>query len=557
MEKGETHDTVDDSSDTSDSTRRPLAPAFRSLEGVVPDSPIQPLEEAIPAEALTATTETETAVEAPASQLAVEAPAARPATEAPVTPTLPAKRSAIRRHADAVVLAVALVCGGTWWGHRSYQKHEQAKVIAELSERALLEELPRSLADALARNIAFLEKRIAEPGDMKPLRTYQISLMLNDRVVEPVLADGDGVRFQYEETGKGAYHFLQEETFWRFVVDKDDDEKPKIFFDTDDFYLLIEEDSDWLQCDGDGALRDCDLKYEQILVRFEKGAGGKVVALDLIPMAKVTPAFGNAHLGDTKKLEEKDYGDLFEKLNALLETKARYEAALKKHEAYVEKLAKSLKTDRKFSRKLQSATVKLDLLEDSGGIGGCSGAIVDDHTILTAKHCVTNLANNNFRLVDGVWALQGEDHLRARRLMGRASRKSYAIAAKPSNDTAVIYFKNRVFKRRPRMVIADTSASEGETYFAGHQLDYDNATWVVSSGTLGHCDRSLCKFNFGAQRGNSGGPIVDVGGNVVSVFSLGDNYGHSFGPSITQANVNALIEEARAKLKGAANKRKH
>ena len=151
------------------------------------------------------------------------------------------------------------------------------------------------------------------------------------------------------------------------------------------------------------------------------------------------------------------------------------------------------------------------------GEGLGTGVVVNANgTIMTAFHVVEGAARIRVTFVDGT--------------RGRAD----VVQADPDNDTAVL-----VPTRLPEVVVPAVLGGGvqvgDETYAVGHPLGYaDSITAGVISGLErsvkgdnGKTLRGLIQFDAAVNLGNSGGPLLNRGGQVVGIVTALANPGRS------------------------------
>jgi S1-C subfamily serine protease len=149
-----------------------------------------------------------------------------------------------------------------------------------------------------------------------------------------------------------------------------------------------------------------------------------------------------------------------------------------------------------------------------GGLG--TGVVVNANgTIMTAFHVVDGAARIRVTFVDGT--------------RGRAD----VVQADPDNDTAVL-----VPTRLPEVVVPAVLGGGvqvgDETYAVGHPLGYADS---ITAGVVSGLDRSvkeggktlrgLIQFDAAVNPGNSGGPLLNRGGQVIGIVTALANPGRS------------------------------
>jgi S1-C subfamily serine protease len=149
-----------------------------------------------------------------------------------------------------------------------------------------------------------------------------------------------------------------------------------------------------------------------------------------------------------------------------------------------------------------------------GGLG--TGVVVNANgTIMTAFHVVDGAARIRVTFVDGT--------------RGRAD----VVQADPDNDTAVL-----VPTRLPEVVVPAVLGGGvqvgDETYAVGHPLGYADS---ITAGVISGLDRSvkeggktlrgLIQFDAAVNPGNSGGPLLNRGGQVIGIVTALANPGRS------------------------------
>jgi S1-C subfamily serine protease len=145
--------------------------------------------------------------------------------------------------------------------------------------------------------------------------------------------------------------------------------------------------------------------------------------------------------------------------------------------------------------------------EDSGGLG--TGVIVNaSGAILTSLHVVDNATTIRLSFVDGT------------RSNGRI------VSTDPGNDIAVL-----VPERPPQPIVPAVLGGAGqigdETYAVGHPLGFVGS---LTSGVISGLDRTvetpdgktlrgLIQFDAAVNPGNSGGPLLNRGGQVIGIVT--------------------------------------
>ncbi|MEW9672577.1 trypsin-like peptidase domain-containing protein [Ammoniphilus sp. 3BR4] len=131
-----------------------------------------------------------------------------------------------------------------------------------------------------------------------------------------------------------------------------------------------------------------------------------------------------------------------------------------------------------------------------------AGFFVDQKHILTAKHVVGDQKNVKLSLLVGS-PFEGE-----------------VIATAPKHDLALIRIKGSIEQVKP-LKISD-SYRVGQTVISiGHPLEF---SYTVSKGVISVADRGYegnryIQFDNPINLGNSGGPLININGNVVGLVA--------------------------------------
>ena len=176
------------------------------------------------------------------------------------------------------------------------------------------------------------------------------------------------------------------------------------------------------------------------------------------------------------------------------------------------------------------------LLTNNGAF--CSGAWIDDSgTILTAYHCVASGRDTTVRTRDG------------------KEYRAGTIAVDVSHDLALISVDS--WSDSPKIhpfTVQSQSPSQGETIYAlGHPLApyarkpmlQGTLQWSMSDGIVSAIGERLIQVDAPLNPGNSGGPIVNLEGEIIGVASRklrGDNLSF-LGPATAVAS---MIEDPQA-----------
>ena len=213
-----------------------------------------------------------------------------------------------------------------------------------------------------------------------------------------------------------------------------------------------------------------------------------------------------------------------------------------------------------FSKKVRQGTVIFDtkVADWDGGDAYCTGWIADRDVIGTAKHCILRkirYGKFNEALLTRVSKINLGHNQKPHVVTAYRppNDRSYTYWYEGDSDLAVIVLNKKVFKEKDVLPVR-TDPVISDNYYSGHFAGYGTGQYwkmdegqIHSHGKQGPHGYSELGFGFPAQGGNSGGPIVDSEGKIVSLFALGD-YRGSLGPSITQQKMDGLISNARARF---------
>ncbi|ADD06258.1 putative periplasmic serine protease [Natrialba magadii ATCC 43099] len=175
-------------------------------------------------------------------------------------------------------------------------------------------------------------------------------------------------------------------------------------------------------------------------------------------------------------------------------------------------------------------------LSDSPGRGQGSGFLIDDTHVVTNEHVVAGGQEVDLQYINGDWTTT--------RVVGRDTYSDLAVLEVdhvPDTATPLTLSEQRPVAGQQVLAIGNPYGLEGS----------------MSQGIVSGIDRTVDApdrdFSFpnvvqtdaGVNPGNSGGPLVDMNGNVVGVVNAagGDNIGFAISAALTQRVVPALIED--------------
>ncbi len=131
-------------------------------------------------------------------------------------------------------------------------------------------------------------------------------------------------------------------------------------------------------------------------------------------------------------------------------------------------------------------------------VGTCAGVLVDSDLLLTAWHCV-----HKIRDVEITW----KD--------GKNERVGHVVARDADHDLAVLRLDRAVsFAPLPIAPLGKPLASGDALIAIGHPL---GAKFKVTSGIAIKPDRSFFLFDAEVRPGNSGGPVLNMKGEIVGI----------------------------------------
>lgn len=242
---------------------------------------------------------------------------------------------------------------------------------------------------------------------------------------------------------------------------------------------------------------------------------------------------------------------------------------LRQLEAKEESLSNSrnsnvIKEDAKdLDKTLLNGTVRIMVNRSNGIWVRCSGFIVAPDTLVTAGHCTADVGENNAALLYSV-----ESYVPTRgksvafQPVWSDGSSGYVISTSKDKDISVVVFDGKIFPAKKALKIASEAVSNDRSYVFGHLVfdnkfnfwkeERGNATAIITpDGKFSY----EVKFDFGVERGNSGGPVANIRGEVVSLASIICEYdqkadnGKLCGPRITAAEVEQMAESGRAAIK--------
>ncbi len=239
-----------------------------------------------------------------------------------------------------------------------------------------------------------------------------------------------------------------------------------------------------------------------------------------------------------------DYKDFLRKLEGLRAEEAAHKANPDHHK------------DLGFGLKLEHGMLKIETTTAAwnGSRSWCSGWIAGANVIGTARHCVTD--NGRERLLTGVSRIVANGGQRAETVPYYAPKTSrdYSIAYFPKEDNtdlAVIVLNNQTLPANNILKVRSGLIVPGN-YYTAHFAGYDSPQiWKIDKGQVRQGVWTSLNFDFSNQGGNSGGPIVDYNGDVVSLHALStstDSRSNSEGPLITQKLMDELIKQAKGRI---------
>lgn len=176
------------------------------------------------------------------------------------------------------------------------------------------------------------------------------------------------------------------------------------------------------------------------------------------------------------------------------------------------------------------------LLEVHGALRGQGSAFVyDDEHLLTNHHVVADADEIDVQFADNDWT------------------GAEVVGTDPHTDLGVVAVDDRPSYAEP-LSLAESSPTVGQSVLAlGNPLGLDaSATSGIVSGTnrsleaqTGYQIPAAIQIDAALNPGNSGGPIVDLDGDVVAVSSAGggDNIGFGIASEVVRRVVPSLIED--------------
>lgn len=262
-----------------------------------------------------------------------------------------------------------------------------------------------------------------------------------------------------------------------------------------------------------------------------------------------------------------DKNGLVETIGQFLAKLAQAEAfEIKGHEAanaYPKIRPEEMVRNKKLMKMAEKGTVRLTLNKtgyDNPGI--CSGWIIAENVIGTARHCVEDHETSVLLTKVERIVTNGTQTVAFIPAFTPVSTKDYAIAydKDSEDDTAVIVTKRPIFDKGSILDIRTEPLVRG-TYFTGHFSGMSDTPqrWKNDAGSLLPVKTQDSKapliFNITNQKGNSGGPILDAEGAVVSLHtymlrvSMNPPVIITAGPHVTVEKIQNLTAKAISLLK--------
>lgn len=313
---------------------------------------------------------------------------------------------------------------------------------------------------------------------------------------------------------------------------------------------------------------------EPLLVEFERDHKGKIRIKDVSTLQLIDREVKNVVPSDSASqivarrisMNEKPQIDQQKFGSAITEAQAKiaeYNLFLKgiedirKEEAQKSKIPDHHKNPN-FALKLERGAVQIETTtaawEKSRAL--CTGWIAGPNVIGTARHCVENSGHE--KLLTGVSRIVANAGQQAKisPLYTPKSSRDYAIAYPPKEDNrdiAVIVLSTPIFPSSDILKVRSKPVVSGN-YFSAHFAGYNfPQIWKIDQGQVRSGAYSTLNFDFSNQGGNSGGPIVDFNGDIVSLHALStgrDSTANSEGPLVTQQLMDNLIKQAKARIAG-------
>ncbi len=217
-----------------------------------------------------------------------------------------------------------------------------------------------------------------------------------------------------------------------------------------------------------------------------------------------------------------------------------------------------------FQKKLLDGAVVYDFVSSNGNRDSCAGFVYANDVIVTAKHCLMgSKSDSNGTLLETVMSVSKDrnDFARQNNIWTRGSSK-YQYAFSGYRDLGVIVFDQIVFPKAKPLRISEAVLTSNDRFIFGHVIKTDHTKYwrsefgpaLAQRDNYDLSDPYWLKFDFGLQKGNSGGAAVDTNGDVVSVlrnycdYDEASSNGKFCGDRVTKLDVNTLIAEARKKI---------
>lgn len=217
-----------------------------------------------------------------------------------------------------------------------------------------------------------------------------------------------------------------------------------------------------------------------------------------------------------------------------------------------------------FQKKLLDGTVVYNFVSSNGNRDSCAGFVYANDVIVTAKHCLMGgKSDSNDALLETVMSVSKDrnDIVRQHNIWTRGSSK-YQYAFSGYRDLGVIVFDKIVFPKAKLLGISEEVLTANDRFIFGHVVRTEGEKYwrsefgpaLAQRDNYDLSDPYWLKFNFGLQKGNSGGAAVDANGDVVSVlrnycdYDKASSNGKFCGDKVTKKDVTILIAEAKKKL---------
>lgn len=298
---------------------------------------------------------------------------------------------------------------------------------------------------------------------------------------------------------------------------------------------------------GEDELKDI-VGDDEWMIDIDRSEDGTIRKLKFTPLFVINGT--NKQIPITDLSFEVNDSELIELLTRFFDEKAKYEAFLKEYwsKRKASNKKKGLEKSIEFNKKLQRGTVQF-----KSDTGLCTGFVYDDHTIVTAEHCIRDM--EKIHSIVGLQPNGSKAHPKYKFVKGS---KKFKTAYDKKHDYAVIVFDKPILRRNHKLKIAKDTIMRGAYYYYLHFLQYNKWHW----GTKWKVDKVPITEYFGSDKdgtfqfdacevilGNSGTPVVNQNGAVVSMISktlkIDGVCQYNYGPSITEDNIQELIGLAK------------